>query len=59
MDDAAFEEADMAEVRSRSFPAESNFFEHGFNQFGEDENDWVDDEDDDEGFGGEPECRTQ
>lgn len=57
MDEVAYEESDMVEVRSRSFPAGSGFFDQGFTpQFGEDEDAW-EDEDDDEGI--EPECRPQ
>ncbi|KAJ3567883.1 hypothetical protein NP233_g6069 [Leucocoprinus birnbaumii] len=50
VDDVEFEETDLAEVRSRSYPAGPNFFDQGFPyQFGEgDEADWIDDEDDDE-----------
>ncbi|KAJ7722753.1 hypothetical protein DFH07DRAFT_856632 [Mycena maculata] len=59
---AAFEEADIEEVRERYFPAGQDFFDHAFaSQFGEgDEDDWVEDEDEDAEFGGrEPECRPQ
>ncbi|KAJ7454798.1 DnaJ-domain-containing protein [Mycena latifolia] len=59
---AAFEEADIEEVRERYFPASQDFFDRAFaSQFGEgDEDDWVEDEDDDEfGGPGEPECRPQ
>jgi DnaJ family protein A protein 2 len=64
VDDAEFEESDMVDVRARSFPASSDFFDKGFpSQFGEDESDWEDDDDDeyDEGdvIGPEPECRQQ
>ncbi|KAF5359418.1 hypothetical protein D9756_003303 [Leucocoprinus leucothites] len=53
VDDVAFEETDLAEVRSRSYPAGPNFFDQGFPyQFGEgDEGDWLDDDDDDDEFG--------
>ncbi|KAJ7039577.1 hypothetical protein C8F04DRAFT_1085763 [Mycena alexandri] len=57
---AAFEEADIEEVRERYFPASHDFFDGA--QFGEgDEDDWVeeDDEDDEYGGAGEPECRPQ
>jgi DnaJ family protein A protein 2 len=52
------------DVRSRSFPASPNFFDHGFpSQFGDDDEDWEEDDDDDEGFPGmggpQPECRQQ
>jgi DnaJ family protein A protein 2 len=59
---AAFEEADIEEVRERYFPASQDFFDGAFaSQFGEgDEDDWVEDEDDEDEFGGgEPECRPQ
>ncbi|KAJ7510373.1 hypothetical protein B0H11DRAFT_1958726 [Mycena galericulata] len=59
---AAFEEADIEEVRQRYFPA-TEFFDRAFaSQFGEgDEEDWIEDEDDEDGFDGgeEPECRPQ
>lgn len=66
VEDAVFEESDIVDVGSRSFPPSSDFFDHGFaSQFGEgDEDDWVeedeDDEDDEHGYGGEePDCRPQ
>ncbi|KAF9000606.1 DnaJ C terminal domain-containing protein [Cyathus striatus] len=66
VDEARYEESDIVEVRSRSFPASPNFFDHAFpSQFGEgDDNDWEDDEDDDDEFshynmGREPECQHQ
>ena len=61
VDDADFEESDIVDVRSRSFPASQNFFDHGFPpQFGGDsEDDWVDDDDDDGGMGPEPQCPQQ
>ncbi|KAH7911354.1 hypothetical protein BJ138DRAFT_1113287 [Hygrophoropsis aurantiaca] len=63
VDEAAYEESDLVDVRARSFPAGSNFFDQGFaSQFGEgDEDDWEDDDGDDdyEHGGGEPECRPQ
>jgi len=58
VDDARYEECNMAEVRARSFPAGSDFFDQGFaSQFGEgaDDDAWEDDEDE----GADPECRTQ
>lgn len=50
VDDLEFEETDLAEVRSRSYPAGPNFFDQGFPyQFGEgDDDDWLDDDDDDD-----------
>jgi DnaJ homolog subfamily A member 2 len=58
VDEVAFEEGSLTEVRERSFPAGSGFFDQGFPlQFGEgDENDWEDEDVDD---GGAPECQTQ
>ncbi|KAJ6468437.1 hypothetical protein C8R45DRAFT_1018793 [Mycena sanguinolenta] len=60
---AAFEEADIEEVRERYFPAGQDFFDRAFaSQFGEDEDDWEDEDgdDDDDEFGPhEPECRQQ
>jgi DnaJ family protein A protein 2 len=53
------------DVRSRSFPASSSFFDHGFpSQFGgDDENDWVDEDgediESDDGMGPEPQCPQQ
>ncbi|KAI0292128.1 hypothetical protein BC826DRAFT_452828 [Russula brevipes] len=60
VDQVAFEEGTLAEVRARSFPAGSGFFDHAFpSQFGEgDENDW-EDEEGDEDDGGPPECQPQ
>ncbi|KAH9068156.1 hypothetical protein EDB83DRAFT_2506151 [Lactarius deliciosus] len=60
VDDVAFEESTLTEVRARSFPAGSGFFDQAFpSQFGEgDENDWEDDDDDDD-EGGPPECQPQ
>ncbi|KAI0032533.1 DnaJ-domain-containing protein [Vararia minispora EC-137] len=60
VDSAHYEEADMAEVRERAFPASSDFFDHASRaQFGDgdddDEDAWEDEDDD----GEEPECRTQ
>jgi DnaJ homolog subfamily A member 2 len=64
VDEAEFEETDIVNVRSRSFPASSSFFDHGFtSQFGDDENDWVDEDEDDgetdDGMGPEPQCPQQ
>ncbi|KAL4066704.1 hypothetical protein J3A83DRAFT_4098420, partial [Scleroderma citrinum] len=63
VDIAPFEEADVADVRARCFPASSDFFDQAFaSQFGGDEDDWEDDDDDvydDHEMGGEPECRPQ
>ncbi|KAG6373423.1 hypothetical protein JVT61DRAFT_6572 [Boletus reticuloceps] len=64
IDVAAFEEAELEDVRARCFPASSDFFDEDFaSQFGGgDEDDWEgddDDDDDDHGMGGEPECRHQ
>ncbi|KAH7925478.1 DnaJ-domain-containing protein [Leucogyrophana mollusca] len=64
VDEAAYEESDLVDVRARSFPAGSDFFDQGFaSQFGEgDDEDWEDDDGDDDyehGGGGEPECRPQ
>jgi DnaJ family protein A protein 2 len=62
--EADFEESDIADVRSRSFPASPDFFDQFSPQFGgDDEDDWEDedegDEDDDGIPGAPPECRTQ
>jgi DnaJ family protein A protein 2 len=65
VDEAEFEESDIVDVRARSFPAGSNFFDQGFqSQFGEDDDDWEDEDDEDnedldDGHGTEPECRQQ
>ncbi|KAJ7220067.1 hypothetical protein GGX14DRAFT_515449 [Mycena pura] len=57
---AAFEEADIEEVRERYFPASQDFFDHAFaHQFGEDEDGWEDDEESDEDEFGPGECRPQ
>jgi len=60
VDEVAFEESTLTEVRARSFPADSGFFDVAFSsQFGEgDENDWEDDDDDDD-ESGPPECQPQ
>lgn len=64
VDEVPYEEGDIVDVRARSFPAGSDFFDQGFaSQFGEgDEDDWEDEDGDDYGednMGGEPECRPQ
>jgi DnaJ family protein A protein 2 len=63
VDDVNYEEADVAEVRARSFPAAADFFDHAFGgQFGEsNEEDWEDEEDayDDDDPLEQPECRAQ
>ena len=60
VDEPDFEESDIVDVRSRSFPASASFFDQGFSQFGEHEDDWEDDDDDDDDdLDGEPECRPQ
>jgi DnaJ family protein A protein 2 len=60
VDEVAFEESTLTEVRARSFPAGSGFFDQALpSQFGEgDENDWEDDEEDDD-VGEPPECQPQ
>ncbi|KAG5651746.1 hypothetical protein H0H81_007599 [Sphagnurus paluster] len=63
--DAKYEESDIVDVRSRSFPASQSFFDQFAPQFGgDDEDDWEDEEDEDDEYGGhgmgpEPECRQQ
>jgi DnaJ family protein A protein 2 len=64
VDEVPYEEGDIVDVRARSFPAGSDFFDQGFaSQFGEgDDDDWEDDDGDDydnDNMGGEPECRPQ
>jgi DnaJ homolog subfamily A member 2 len=60
VDEPFFEEADLAAVRARSFPADQDFFNQGFPQFGEDEDDWEDEDDEDDDYdNAEPECRQQ
>jgi len=64
VDEAQFEESDLVDGRSRSFPASSDFFDHGFgSRFGEDDDGWEDEnenEDEDEySEGREPDCRPQ
>lgn len=62
VDEAEFEESDILDVRGRSFPPGSDFFDHGFHsQFGEGDDDWEDDDDEDpyDEDGAEPECRQQ
>ena len=59
VDEVDFEESDIVEVRSGSFPAGPSFFDHGFpSQFGSREEDW-EDEDGEEYGGGQPECNPQ
>lgn len=60
VDEAAYEESDIVDVRSRSFPA-GDFFDQGFaSQFGGGEDAWVDEDEDDEfDDDHEPECRPQ
>lgn len=62
IDEATFEEADLEDVRARSFPA-TDFFDQAFaSQFGNDDDEWEDEDEDDyddHGLGGEPECRPQ
>ncbi|KAI0312108.1 DnaJ C terminal domain-containing protein [Amylostereum chailletii] len=58
VDTAGYEESDMVDVREQAFPASAEFFDRAFPpQFGDDENAW-EDEDDEDGQG-DPECRTQ
>jgi len=61
VDDLEFEETDLAEVRSRSYPAGPNFFDQGFPyQFGEgDEDDWLDEDEDDEFGDHQADCQHQ
>ena len=61
VDEVKFEESDIVDVRNGTFPASSDFFDHGFtSQFGgEAEDDWEDEEDDEEGGMPAPECRHQ
>jgi len=61
VDEPDFEESDIVEVRSRPFPASPDFFDQCFSQFGENEDDWEDDEDEGDPDMGddEPECRSQ
>ncbi|KAF5382067.1 hypothetical protein D9615_004286 [Tricholomella constricta] len=60
-----YEESDIVDVRSRSFPASDNFFDQFVPQFGGDEEeDWEDEDEYEEyghgmGMGQEPECRQQ
>ena len=61
MDAPAFEEADSADVRTRSFTAGADFLnQSAFSafQFGadDDEDAWTDDDDEENGH---PECQTQ
>lgn len=55
MDDVSFEKGDIAGVRAKSFPAGRDFFDSA--TF-DDEDGWEDEDEDDE-FGAEPECRQQ
>ncbi|KAG5645557.1 hypothetical protein DXG03_005832 [Asterophora parasitica] len=66
--EADYEESDIVDVRSRSFPASDDFFDQFVPQFGGDEDDWEDEDEYDEyghghghghGHGPEPECRQQ
>jgi DnaJ family protein A protein 2 len=61
VDEANFEEVDLADVRSRSYAAGPNFFDQGFpHQFGEgNEDDWLDDDEDDEYGDHNAECQHQ
>ena len=65
VDVAQYEESDIMDVRSRSFPASADFFDQDFqSQFGgDDEDEWEDEEEgaerDFEHMGAEPECRPQ
>ena len=65
VDVAQYEESDIVDVRSRSFPASADFFDQDFqSQFGgDDEDEWEDEEEepehDFEHMGAEPECRHQ
>ena len=57
VDEVAYEESDIADVREQAF-AGGNFFDHGFStQFGE--GDWEDEDEDDDDDMDEPECRPQ
>ena len=56
--EADFEESDIVDVRSRSFPASQDFFDQFAPQFGGDnEDDWEDEDDDD--AGAQPDCQPQ
>lgn len=65
VDDAKFEESDMVDVRSRSFPAGPDFFDFSSQFGGGNESDWEDDDDgdhdedhDDDDYR-QAECQTQ
>jgi len=56
--EAEFEESDIVDVRSRSFPASPDFLDQFDPQFGGDnEDDWEDEDDDD--AGAQPDCQPQ
>lgn len=55
IDEVAFEESDIADVREPPFPG--NFFDDGYAKFGDNEDEWEDEDEDDDGY--EPECRQQ
>ena len=55
IDEVAFEESDIADVREPPFPG--NFFDDGYAKFGDNEEEWEDEDEDDDGY--EPECRQQ
>ena len=58
VDEVTYDEADIVDVRSRSFPAGSEFFNQGSGfQFGEEDDAWTDEEEEDDLH--EPECRSQ
>ena len=74
VDEVPYENGDITDVRARSFPAGKGFFDDTFGQFGETDDDWVDEDEGDEDFdptrgffepgmgmpgGSAPECRTQ
>ncbi|KAI0701331.1 hypothetical protein BC835DRAFT_1323461 [Cytidiella melzeri] len=55
IDEVAFEESDLEDVREPPFPG--TFFDDGYAKFGDHEDDWEDEDEDEEGV--EPECRQQ
>ncbi|KAG6898197.1 hypothetical protein C0992_003309 [Termitomyces sp. T32_za158] len=59
--EAKFEESDIMDVRTGSFPAGQAFFDQFSHQFGDDEDDWEDEDDGDEydDDGQQPECTPQ
>jgi DnaJ homolog subfamily A member 2 len=63
VEEADFEESDIVDVRARTYPAGSDFFDHGFStQFGEGDDDWEDEDGEDDEYdedGGQPDCRPQ